>query len=221
MGKQDYSFEDIDLGLTAFCVEAGRKKPVENLLRAAGLEIPYTTLRTWAYDTHHERYERIATEVEKQVRERLRDQYHSLARTSAELSEDVLARINDELTARDSELLEVEVAIEQLGEIADDDKDTLRMRKELWERRDRLRVDFKDLAKLLHESGVMGGIATEKLQLLTGQATERVEHSFPEIKKALEAKGVRLQLGQGPPPPPLPPKQVPALTGGGSDGDRS
>lgn len=221
MARRDYTAEEIDLGLTAFCLEAGRKRPVEALVAAADLEIPYSTLRTWAYETHHERYERIATEVEKRVREQLRDQYHRLARTSAELSEDVLGRINDELTARDSELLEVEVAIEHLGEIADDDKDTLRMRKELWERRDRLRVDFKDLAKLLHESGVMGGIATEKLQLLTGQATERVEHSFPEIKKALEAKGVRLQLGQGPPPPLPPPKKVPALTGGGADGDGS
>lgn len=220
MAKRDYSFEEIDLGLTVFGLEAGRKKPVESLLAAAGLTIPFSTLRTWAYDTHHERYERIATEIEKQVREQLRDQFHRLARTSAELSEDVLARINDELTARDSELLEVDVAIEHLGELGEDDKDSLRMRKELWERRDRLRVDFKDLAKLLHESGVMGGIATEKLQLLTGQATERVEHSFPEIKKALEEKGVRLLTGQGPPVA-LPPKKVPALVNGSSGGDDS
>ena len=64
MAKQDYSFEEIDLGLTAYCMEAGRKRPVENLLGAAGLDIPFSTLRGWAYDTHHERYERIATEVE-------------------------------------------------------------------------------------------------------------------------------------------------------------
>lgn len=210
MAKQDYSFEEIDLGLTAYCMEAGRKKPVENLLAAAGLEIPFSTLRGWAYDTHHERYERIATEVEKQLRERLRDQWHSLLRMSHELSEDILHRINDELTARDSELLEVEVAIERLGEIGDDDKEMLRMRKELWERRDRLRVDFKDLTKLLHESGVMGGIATEKLQLLTGQPTQLVEHSFPELQRALDAKGIRLVVGQGSAPP-LPPKPVIAL----------
>lgn len=210
MAKQDYSFEEIDLGLSAFCLEAGRKRPVENLLAAAGLEIPFSTLRTWAYDTHHERYERIAGEVEKQLRERLRDQWHSLLRMSGELSEDILNRINEELTARDSELLETEVAIERLGEIGDDDKDTLRMRKELWERRDRLRIDFKDLTKLLHESGVMGGIATEKLQLLTGQPTQLVEHSFPELQRALEAKGIRLLVGQGNAAP-LPPKPVPAL----------
>jgi len=211
VAKQDYSFEEIDLGLTAYCMEAGRKRPVENLLAAAGLEIPFSTLRGWAYDTHHERYERIATEVEKQLRERLRDQWHSLLRMSHELSEDILHRINDELTARDSELLEVEVAIERLGEIGEDDKETLRMRKELWERRDRLRVDFKDLTKLLHESGVMGGIATEKLQLLTGQPTQLVEHSFPELQRALDAKGIRLVVGQGPAAPPRPPKPVPAL----------
>lgn len=88
----------------------------------------------------------------------------------------------------------------------------------LWERRERLEVSFKDLTKVLHESGVMGGIATEKLQLLTGHATERVEHSFPELKAALEGKGIRLVVGQGHvPPAPLPPKPVAALPAGGSD----
>lgn len=221
MAKQDYSFEEVDAALAAFCLEAGRKKQVENLLDAAGLSIPFSTVRNWAYDGHHERYERIATEVEKQVREQLRDQYHRLARTSAELSEDVLDRINDELTSRDAELLEVEVAIEQLPEIGADDKESLTLRKELWERRDRLRLDLKDLAKLLHESGVMGGIATEKLQLLTGQPTQLVEHSFPEIRAALERKGVRLQVGQGQSPAPLPPKRVEALPAGSANGNGS
>lgn len=86
----------------------------------------------------------------------------------------------------------------------------------LWERRERLEVSFRDLTKVLHESGVMGGIATEKLQLLTGQATERVEHSFPELKAALEAKGIRLIAGQGHAPAvPLPPKALPAGNGNG------
>lgn len=69
----------------------------------------------------------------------------------------------------------------------------------LWDRRERLEVSFRDLTKVLHESGVMGGIATEKLQLLTGQATERVEHNFTELQRALEAKGARLVVGQGAP----------------------
>lgn len=83
----------------------------------------------------------------------------------------------------------------------------------LWERRERLETSFKDLTKVLHESGVMGGIATEKLQLLTGQATDRVEHSFPELQRALEAKGIRLVVGQGAPralPAPVPIDSVPA-----------
>lgn len=79
----------------------------------------------------------------------------------------------------------------------------------LWKRREALEFSFKDLTKVLHESGVMGGIATEKLQLLTGQATERVDHSFPELQRALEAKGIRLIVGQG--GGPLPPKSVPVL----------
>lgn len=69
----------------------------------------------------------------------------------------------------------------------------------LWRRREGLEVGFKDLAKILHEAGVMGGIATEKLALLTGNATDRVEHSFPELQRALEAKGARLLVGQGAP----------------------
>jgi hypothetical protein len=68
-----------------------------------------------------------------------------------------------------------------------------------WSRREAAEVSFKELAKMLHESAVMGGVSTEKLALLTGQATDRVEHSFPEIQRALEAKGIRLAIGQGAP----------------------
>lgn len=71
--------------------------------------------------------------------------------------------------------------------------------KAAWLRREAAEVSFKELAKLLHESAVMGGISTEKLQLLTGQATDRVEHNFPEIQRALEAKGLRIGIGAGPP----------------------
>lgn len=197
MARRDYTSEEIDLALTAFALEGGRKKPVERLLRAAGLKIPEATIRGWAYRHHHEKYERIATEVEKRVQGQLRDQYHRLARTSAELSEDILDRISRDLTERDQQLAEVDEALQRLGEIADDDKATLQLRRDLWELKDRLRVELKDLAKLLHEAQVSGGIATEKLQLLTGRPTSLVEHSFPEIRRALEQKGVRLQVGQG------------------------
>lgn len=85
----------------------------------------------------------------------------------------------------------------------------------LWDRRERLEVSFRDLTKVLHESGVMGGIAAEKHSMLTGQPTERVEHSFPELQRALEQKGIRLVPGQGPPralpaPPPVIDLPVPA-----------
>lgn len=206
--RRDYTAEEIDLALTIFALEGGRKKPVEKLLRAAGLRVPESTLRGWAYKHHHERYERIATEVEKRVQGQLRDQYHRLARTSAELSEEILDRINADLTERDEQLAEVNAALQRLGEIGDHDKDTLALRRDLWEMRDRLRVELKDLAKLLHESGVMGGIATEKLQLLTGRPTQLVEHSFPEIRRALEERGVRLQLGQGKAPAPIEPPAI-------------
>lgn len=73
-----------------------------------------------------------------------------------------------------------------------------------WARRAAAEVTFKELGKLLHESAVMGGVSTEKLALLTGQATDRVEHSFPELQRALEAKGIRLAVGQGAPRAQLP-----------------
>lgn len=83
----------------------------------------------------------------------------------------------------------------------------------LWRRREGLEVGFKDLAKILHEAGVMGGIATEKLNLLTGNATDRVEHSFPELQRALAAKGIRLLPGQGQAKP-IPVKELTAAADG-------
>jgi len=89
--------------------------------------------------------------------------------------------------------------------------------KAAWIRRNAAEVTLKELGKVLHESAVMGGVSTEKLQLLTGQATDRVEHSFPELQRALAAKGIRLLPGQGQAKPlpaieakALPAKVVPA-----------
>lgn len=209
--KTDYSFEEIDLALTAFALEGGRMRAVERLLLDAGLDIPWDTVRKWAYSSHHERYERIATEVEKQVRARLADNYHRLSVMSAELSEDVLRRINDEFDRRDNELervtqrlAEVEARIDVLRRDDTDEADDERKRleaeqKQLWTIEAACRANLKELAKVLHESAVMGGVSTEKHAMLTGRPTQIVEHDFPEIRAALERKGVRLQVGQGPP----------------------
>lgn len=210
-----YSSEEIDLCLTCFALEGGRKRQVEKLLDEAELDVPVSTVRNWAYNVHKERYAQISLEVEEQVRTKLKDDYHRLAKMSTKLSEDALARISADLTARDAELEAVDAALERLGEIADDDKETLKLRRDLWELRDRLRVDLKDLAKLLHESGVVGGVATDKLQVLTGRPTQIVEHDFTEINRALEGKGVRLVLGEGQPDPP---KKVPNLAESNGDG---
>lgn len=261
MAKRDYSSQEIDLALAAFALEGGRQKPTEKLLRSAEIKVPFATLRNWAYSVHAERYQQIALEVEKQVRARLADDYHRLARRSSELAEDVLDRIRSLFTRKDRELKEVDQKLEdaedrmrelnaeidadqrQLAETLElPDADALieeilgdpgdvkldkvmvaRMnsnykRREgivsemqgLWRRREGLEVGFKDLAKVLHEAGVMGGIATDKLGDLTGNANVRVEHSFPELQRALEAKGIRLVVGQGHAAP-LPPKPVPAL----------
>jgi hypothetical protein len=220
VARRDYSREEIEVALTIFALEGGRRRQVVATLAAAGLDIPSATVRTWARSTHHERYEQISTDVEKRIRGQLRDQYHGIARTSGDLAEESLRRIAEELSARDADMLEVEAALERLGEVGDDDKDTLRLRKELWDRRDRLRPQLRDLATLLRDSGVMGGIATEKLLLLTGQATERVEHHFPEIRAALERKGVTLNVGEGRSPAPIQPAiDVPALAVGATDGE--
>lgn len=206
MSGSRYSPKEINVALAAFAIEGGRRKGVEALLRAAQVKVSYSTVRRWAYDTHHRRYEQIAAELEKQVRTQLADQWRSLARTSVERTEDFYDRIEAQLKWHDSQMHEVEAAIERLGDPGEDDKDALKLRMQLWKRAEGLRIGLCDLAKLLHESGVIGGIATEKLALLTGQPTERVEHSFPELKAALEAKGIRLVTSQGqtPLPPPVP-----------------
>ncbi len=209
--KRDYSAEEIDLALTAFALEGGRLRPTERLLLAAGLDIPHATVRGWAYRTHHERYERINLEVEKQVRARLADNYHRLSVMSAELSEDILFRINTELERRDDALTaarqrvaEVESRIDvlsrdQTDEAEDEIKRLVNERKALWAQETSLQANLKELAKLLHESAVMGGVSTDKLAALTGRPTKIVQHDFSEIRAALEAKGVRLQVGQGEP----------------------
>jgi DNA anti-recombination protein RmuC len=262
VSARDLSAAEIDIALTCFAIEGGREKPTKKLLRAAKISVSMQTLRNWAYNVHKERYWTIKVEAEKLVGTQMADTYQRLAETSAELSEEVLARLTGKLARHDREIVETEERLEDcedelkevrtaidaaqirladsleipnvdalleevLGERPEEadselvaELTQLYRRREglvnesrvLWERRDRLEVGFQDLTKILHESGVMGGIATEKLQLLTGGATERVEHSFPELQRALEAKGVRLGVGQGAPralPAPVPIDSVP------------
>jgi hypothetical protein len=255
MAKRDYTSKEIDLALAAFALEGGRQKPTEKLLRAAEIKVPFGTLRGWAYNSHADRYQQISLEVEQQVRSRMADDYHRLARTSTELSEDILRRIRETLDRKDVEFAEanekladaerrlaeintlidldqrelaatidlpdVDSLIEEIlgnpGDLELDKQMVAKLNgaykrresivaeiKAAWVRRDAAEVGFKELAKLLHESAVMGGVSTEKLALLTGQATDRVEHSFPELQRALEAKGIRLAIGQGAPRAQLP-----------------
>lgn len=210
MGKRDYSFEEIDLALTAYALEGGREQATERLLLEAGLgDIPFSTIRNWAYRTHKDRYDRIASEVEKQIRTRLADTFHRLATMSAELSEDLLNRINDELQRRDTEratlthrLADVESRIDVLQsdhteEAEDEMKRLVSERKTIWQALESIQVNLKVHAKLLHESAVMGGVSVEKHAMLTGRPTQIVEHDFSEVRAALESKGVRLVVGQG------------------------
>ena len=224
MAKRDYSSQEIDLALAAFALEGGREKPTLKLLRAADVKVPFGTLRGWAYDTHADRYQQISLEVEQTVRSRMADDFHRLARISTELSEDILRRIKETLERKDREfkeadekLVDAERRLAEINTLIDLDQREIATAIELpdvdslieeikaaWARRAAAEVTFKELGKLLHESAVMGGVSTEKLQLLTGQATDRVEHSFPELQRALEAKGIRLAVGQGAPRAQLP-----------------
>jgi hypothetical protein len=244
--KRDYTSQEIDIALAAFALEGGREKPTKKLLSSADVKVPFSTLRGWAYDVHKDRYQQISLEVEKQVRVQLADDFHRLARTSTELSEEILRRIRDTLRRKDEEfntlidldqreiaaaieLPDVDSLIEEILANPGDlelpaDKvaklngaykrrgDIVARIEAAWKRRAAAEVTFKELAKLLHESAVMGGISTEKLQLLTGQATDRVEHNFPDVQRALAAKGIRLVVGQGQSrPPTIEGKMVPAL----------
>lgn len=196
-------------------------------------------VRTTMADTYH-RLVKESAELSEDVLDRIRKLFAKRDKELAEV-EERLEDCEDELKelttaigvaqARLAESLEipnVDALIEEvLGERGDEadselvaELTQLYRRREglvnesakLWDRRERLEVSFKDLTKVLHESGVMGGIATEKHAMLTGQATERVEHSFPELQRALEAKGIRLiPKGQAPAlPAPAPVIDVPA-----------
>lgn len=264
--KRPETSQEIDIALAAFALEGGRQKPTEKLLRAAGFKLPFSTLRNWAYDVHADRYQQISLEVEEQVRSRLADDFHRLARKSTELSEDILRRIEETLRRKDDEfqkaddkLREAERELEEIEVLIDLDQreiasvielpdvDSLieeilanpgdlelpkdkvaklngayKRRGEIvarieaaFKRRAAAEVSFKELAKLLHESAVMGGVSTEKLNLLTGQATDRVEHSFPELQRALQSKGIRLVVGQGRSKPLIETKATPVLEAGG------
>jgi len=202
MAKRDYSSQEIDLALAAFALEGGRRKPTEKLLRSAGIKVPFGTLRSWAYEVHHERYEQVKREVSEQTLTKMADTYHRLAQESTELSEDVLARIRTTLAESDRDLAQIETAIQG----CEDPKELTA----LYKLRAQTKLGIADLAKLLHESGVMGGISTDKHGDLTGRATVRVEHSFPELQRALEAKGIRLAVGQGAPRALPAPDLVPA-----------
>lgn len=246
--KRDYSSQEIDLALAAFALEGGRQKPTEKLLRSASIKVPISTVRTWAYDTHADRYAQISHEVGEAVRSRMADDYHRLARTSTELSEDILRRIRETLDRKDEEfkeadekLADAERRLAEINTLIDLDQREIATSIELpdvdslieeilsnpgdlelpadkvaklngaykrresivaeiegaWKRRAAAEISLKELAKLLHESAIAGGVSTDKLLELTGQATVRVEHSFPELQRALAAKGIRLLPGQG------------------------
>lgn len=258
----DLTSQEIDVALAAFALEGGREKATQKLLREAGIKgVTFANLRRWAYDTYAERYQQIELEVEKQVRIRLADDYHRLARSSNELSEEILRRIRQTLDRKDAEFKAADEAfkdaerrLKDINDLIDLDQRALATEiglpdvdslieeilanpgerelpseavarlngsykrresigaevKEWWRRRCDCEITFKELAKLLHESAVMGGVSTEKLAMLTGNATERVEHSFPELQRALEAKGIRLSVGQGAPRALAPPKVIEA-----------
>jgi hypothetical protein len=121
------------------------------------------------------------------------------------LIEEILANPGDLELPKDK-VAKLNGAYKRRGEIVEEIKAA-------WIRRNAAEVTFKELGKILHESAVMGGVSTEKLQLLTGQATDRVEHSFPELQRALAAKGIRLLPGQGQAKP-LPVKALPAASDG-------
>lgn len=204
------------------------------------LEVEQTVRARLADDYH--RLSRRSSELAEDVLDRIRDLFTRKDRELKEVdekledAEDRMRELNAEIDVDQRQLAETlevpdaDALIEEiLGDPGDVELDKVMVarlnsnykRREgivsemqgLWRRREGLEVGFKDLAKILHEAGVMGGIATEKLNLLTGNATDRVEHSFPELQRALAAKGIRLLPGQGRAQP-IPVKALPVTSDG-------
>lgn len=72
--------------LSLYAMENGRREPVTHLLAQAGLDIPYSTLRSWAVDSHKDLYQQIRGEIDQFVRLRMSDQ----ARAAASLAMDTM-----------------------------------------------------------------------------------------------------------------------------------
>jgi hypothetical protein len=75
-----YSAQEVEAGLTEIALTSRQYKLASKRLRERGIDIPPSTLRTWALQTHAERL----LELEKQVSDRLRG---DLAARQAEIAE--------------------------------------------------------------------------------------------------------------------------------------
>lgn len=105
--------EEVNEALAAFALEAGKESLVVPLLEEAGIKVPFPTIRSWAYGSRKETYQRIKSEVDKSLRTEMGDRYVSLAKTSTTL----VAKVLDELLARIDEGAD-QLTISELNKIA-------------------------------------------------------------------------------------------------------
>lgn len=96
--RREYSEAERDQALAIFALEAGREKAVAAVLSELAMPaIPIATLRSWAYDRHKDRYERIKNEVEVHARSQLADRARGFALLGGEVVEEGLRQLQAKL----------------------------------------------------------------------------------------------------------------------------
>ena len=113
MATPIYSQEEVNEALAAYAIEAGKEALVVPLLEEAGIKIPFSSIRSMAYGSRKETYQRIKSEVDASLRTEMGDRYVSLAKTSSTL----VAKVLDELEKRMDEGAD-SMSIAELNKIA-------------------------------------------------------------------------------------------------------
>ena len=90
--KPKRTLEDIERGLTALALTAGRPVQASDRLKEQGLDIPASTLCRWRDHQYHERYLEIATTVAYRVEDVIVQEARETAALAAQLERAALER---------------------------------------------------------------------------------------------------------------------------------
>lgn len=167
--SRTYSELERDQALAIFALESGREKVVTKVLAEGGLDIPFTTIRGWAYNSHKERYTRIKSEVEEYARAQLADRARGFAHLGGEVVEEALLQLRDKLEAGEIKAKELPKVVHEAAVahgIGIDKSELLSGRPT-----SRVSTDLPGMLRELHDMGI---------EFIEGEAEEEAADSLPE-----------------------------------------